>query len=139
MKEHVRHYKIRSLTCKLKYSINNYQANLVSIHSEEEHQFLVGLNGGFPWLGGRRDPRKGNNFVWSDGTPWDYSNWAKGQASVDRGDEDCAHMWERNKLHKWSDQACSVGRTFVCKKGKSTPNIINFQKFQILTLHLALS
>merc|ERR1712062_431157 len=47
------------------------QANLVSLHSEEEHQFVVGLNGGFPWLGGRRDPGNGNIFVWSDGTPWD--------------------------------------------------------------------
>jgi len=93
-------------------------ANLVSIHSEEEHQFVVGLNGGFPWLGGRRDPENLSNFVWSDGTPWDYSNWASGQPSDDRGDEDCAHMWEwEYRLNEWNDRPCSHERTFVCKKG----------------------
>merc|ERR550539_808825 len=95
------------------------EANLVSLHSEEEQQFVVGLNGSFPWLGGRRDPRKGNNFVWSDGTPWDYSNWASGQPSDDRGEEDCAHMWEWElRRNKWNDRPCSHERTFVCKKGK---------------------
>merc|ERR1711953_983525 len=55
------------------------EANLVSLHSEEEHQFVVGLNGGsgIHWLGGRRDPGNRDTWVWSDGTPWDYSNWAR--------------------------------------------------------------
>ena len=109
----------RSLTC----SINNYQANLVSIHSEEEHQFVVGLNGGFPWLGGRRDPGKGNNFVWSDGTPWDYSNWARGQPDDIAGKEGCAHIWDVNQWNTvyglWNDAPCSSETTFVCKKGKN--------------------
>ena len=108
----------RSLTCKLKCTINNYQANLVSLHSEEEHQFVVGLKPGLAWLGGRRDP--GEDFVWSDGTPWDYSNWAPGQPSDDRGDEDCVHMWEwEYRLNEWNDRPCSHERTFVCKKGKN--------------------
>ena len=93
---------------------------------------MVGLNGGsgFPWLGGRRDPGNRDNFLWSDGTPWDYSNWARGQpddgkylGQPDRLEE-CAHMWEAGHLplaerHKWNDRPCSAGRTFVCKKGIS--------------------
>ena len=107
----------QSPTCNIKCNTNNYQAHLVSIHSEEEHQFVVGLDGGFPWLGGRRDPGKGNNFVWSDGTPWDYSNWDQGQPDDYNGNEDCAHLWEHNGI-TWNDRPCSHVRTFVCKKGK---------------------
>jgi len=96
------------------------QANLVSLHSEEEHQFVVGLNGGFPWLGGRRDPGNGNNFVWSDGTPWDYTNWARGAPDNNKGNEDCAHMKKKvAERHKWNDRPCSHVKTFVCKKGPS--------------------
>merc|ERR1711953_452671 len=97
------------------------QANLVSLHSEEEHQFVVGLNGGFPWLGGRRDPGNGNNFVWSDGTPWDYTNWARGAPDNNKGNEDCAHMKKKvAERHKWNDRPCSHVRTFVCKKDSTT-------------------
>merc|ERR1712183_86395 len=107
----------------------NEHANLVSLHSEEEHQFVVGLNGGFPWLGGRRDPGNRDNFVWSDGTPWDYSNWASGQPDGIRNEvlfntvEDCAHIWDVNQWNTvnglWNDQPCSREKTFVCKKGPS--------------------
>ena len=97
---------------------------MVSVHSEEEHQFVVGLNGGFPWLGGRIDPGNSSNFVWSDGTTWDYTNWAKGQPSYNYGStiEDCVHLWEAGHLpasehHKWNDVPCSHERNFVCKKG----------------------
>jgi len=113
----------RSLTCKLKCTINNYQANLVSLHSEEEHQFVVGLNGGsgIHWLGGRRDPGNRDTWVWSDGTPWDYSNWARGQPADFAGKEDCAHIWDVNQKNTvyglWNDAPCSSVTTFVCKKG----------------------
>ena len=97
---------------------------MVSLHSLEEHKFVVGLDGGtgYPWLGGRR--HSGNNFVWSDGTPWDYSNWARHQPDDYKGAEDCAHMWVSGHLppaerHKWNDRPCSHERTFVCKKGKN--------------------
>ena len=104
----------------------NYQANLVSLHSEEEHQFVVGLDGGtgYPWLGGRRDPGNRNNFVWSDGTPWDYRNWARCQPDDINRREDCAHMEDVNQWNRisglWNDRPCSHLRTFVCKKGKIT-------------------
>ena len=85
----------------------------------------MGLQGGAgtPWIGGRRDPGDRDNFLWSDGTPWDYRNWAQGQPDDNKGDEDCSHMWEAGHLpvaehHKWNDRPCSHVRTFVCKKGQ---------------------
>jgi len=98
------------------------EANLVSLHSEEEHQFVVGLNGGsgIHWLGGRRDH---DNFVWSDGTPWDYNNWARGQPDNIAGKEGCALIWDVNQWNTvyglWNDAPCNYETTFVCKKGPS--------------------
>ena len=90
---------------------------MASIHSDEEHQFMVELHGGFPWLGGQRDPGNHSNWVWSDGTPWDYSNWALGEPN-DFGGEDCVEFGNRalGERDLWNDKSCSVVRTFVCKK-----------------------
>ena len=108
----------RYLTCKLKCSFDNHQANLVSLHSEEEQQFVVGLNGGFPWLGGRRDPGNRDTWVWSDGTPWDYnSSWASGEPN-NLGGEDCVQTWT-SYGSQWNDLACGRVLTFICKKGKN--------------------
>lgn len=84
----------------------NYQANLVSIHSAEEHHFVLGLEGGSPWLGGRRDPGSHNNWGWSDGTPWDYSDWAEEEPNDYGGDEDCLQSCEQT--HTLSKQCRGI-------------------------------
>ena len=89
---------------------------MVSIHSDEEQDFVVGLNAdGYPWLGGKRDPDYPDNFLWSDGTPWDYTIWTDGQPDNAGGVEDCVTMWE-SEDHKWNDLTCSNRRSSVCKK-----------------------
>ena len=91
----------------------NYQAHLVSLHSAEEHQFIKDFNGDAPWVGGQRN--QGNNWFWSDGTPWDYSSWASGAPDAQTfGMEDCAHILDSG----FNDKPCSFVTTFVCKKGK---------------------
>ena len=75
---------------------------------------MVGLNSAeYPWLGGQRDPLNLTNWVWSDGTAWDYTNWLTGQPDNWNNNERCAHM---STSHKWNDFACSDQRTFVCKQ-----------------------
>ena len=73
----------------------------------------------WPWIGGRRDPGNPDKWFWSDGTPWDYTNWAPGEPN-DLGGEDCAEFLSSNV---WNDQSCSnpdLGlNSFVCKKGKN--------------------
>ena len=96
----------------------NYQAHLVSLHSEEEHQFIKAFNGDSPWVGGQRDQE--NNWFWSDGTPWIYNNWARGAPhAVNPGLEDCAHIWTEHYDEKLNDKPCNYLTTFVCKKGKN--------------------
>ena len=105
----------------------HYQANLVSLHSEDEHQFVLGLNGGagIPWLGGRRDPGNRETWVWSDGTFWHYNNWAGGQPDDIAGNEGCIHISDVNHWNNvnglWYDAPCNSERPFICKK------LFNFQ------------
>ena len=94
---------------------------MVSIHSDEEQDFVVGLNGQDHWLGGKRDPANRDNFVWTDGTPWDYTNWEQGQPDDYGGDEDCTQIWDRsNEEQNWNDRICWDVRGFVCKKGNNS-------------------
>ena len=90
---------------------------MVSIHSYEENQFVLGLDSD-PWIGGKRDPDSRDNWGWSDGTPWSYTYWQSGQPNDSGGDEDCARM--KNNAGQWTDKKCSDTKTFVCKKGKDT-------------------
>ena len=92
---------------------------MVSIHSDEEHKFVFGLSSD-PWIGGRRDPENRVSWRWSDGTAWDYTNWASGAPNDAGGVEDCARMFEDSDRGQWNDRVCSNMRTFVCKKGKNT-------------------
>ena len=67
---------------------------------------------GKPWLGGRRN--SANKFVWSDGTPWDYSNWLPNEPNSS-GDEDCVHTATTG----WNDLRCNhLNIPYICKKGK---------------------
>ena len=116
--------------------INDQKAHLVSIHSEEEHQFVVGLHGGAgsPWLGGRRDPGKHSNWVWSDGTPWDFRNWALGEPNDSDRNQDCLRTWAFGHLpssehDKWDDFGCNEMETFVCKKGMKSLDTENHNSF----------
>ena len=55
------------------------RATLVSIHSQEENDFVESLfnykNGLNAWIGGYTSPA---NWNWQDGSVFDYTNWAAG-------------------------------------------------------------
>uniref|UniRef100_A0A914E7P1 C-type lectin domain-containing protein n=1 Tax=Acrobeloides nanus TaxID=290746 RepID=A0A914E7P1_9BILA len=60
------------------WCINNFGADLVSIHSQEENQWLVEfLNKqdiGASWIG-LYNPRVTGKWEWTDGTPVDFTSW----------------------------------------------------------------
>ena len=111
------------------------QADLASIHSEEENDFVTRLTGGnFCWLGGLRYEActgctscQNCGFLWSDGTPRDFNKWCSRQPDNYKGDnykgEDCMSLNAGKKVGKWgkgewNDVPCDrtdLGR-FVCKK-----------------------
>ncbi|CAJ0922800.1 unnamed protein product, partial [Mesorhabditis belari] len=56
------------------------ESHLVSIHSQEEHDFVWELAKtvswyGWFWIGLKRNPNKGNAFEWTDGSSVDFTNW----------------------------------------------------------------
>ncbi|CAJ0927904.1 unnamed protein product, partial [Mesorhabditis belari] len=116
--------------------------SLTSIHSAEENRIVneisrIGDNVTkgvyFPLIGGKRIGRGAQDWMWLDGTPWDYTNWAAGEPNhgwIEWGNyiEDCLMIysdlyeyWEipnpQQELHKWNDVPCSeVRRVAVCKR-----------------------
>merc|ERR1712107_79585 len=100
--------------------------HLASVHSQGEHDFIhndlvKGFNEeGYPyvgvWLGGRALEKNGE-YGWSDGTPWDYTNWAPSQPR-----EPWNNMYDTHRLHiwkhydyLWNDTIEEQIYPFVCK------------------------
>lgn len=69
------HSKENRLLC------DSLNASMVSIHSAEENEFLRRLifihydSHKWVWLSRARNFNKSHNYLWSDESPFDYSNW----------------------------------------------------------------
>ena len=88
-------------------------AHLASIHSVEDQKFV---QTNFPqdiWLGGN-DLAKEGTWVWSDGTPWDYSDWSSGQPDNGGSNQDCLKGNWRNL--QWDDDFVHEKYLFLCMK-----------------------
>ncbi|XP_068203774.1 macrophage mannose receptor 1-like [Palaemon carinicauda] len=90
-------------------------SNLTSIHSDDQNAFLKhGIQSGANiniWIG---LIQKTSGLGWSDGTPFDYQNWADGEPSLDY--EQCTEFYHRDG--KWNDLPCDNYRGFVCRAAK---------------------
>jgi len=64
--------------------------DLASIHSAAQDRFVQSIATPYSWnngaLIGTRTPSGCTNFAWSDGTPWDFTNWGGGQPNCKVGD-----------------------------------------------------
>ncbi|XP_068558631.1 lactose-binding lectin l-2-like [Cebidichthys violaceus] len=94
------------------------RANLVSIHSQEEHNFVKTLiknfdpAEGFTWIG-LSDIHKEFAWMWSDGSAANFVFWASGQPDDANGVERCVHTSYPEEL-KWNDIPCSYTFHSVC-------------------------
>ncbi|XP_041727837.2 ladderlectin-like [Coregonus clupeaformis] len=98
-------------------------ANLASVHSSEEAQFLQGMvfseTGEFhtTWIGGfeagKEILEKGRLWFWSDGSKFDYQNWNQGEPNNSGGREPCIVM-NFGGEHGWNDLACGNRLPSVC-------------------------
>jgi len=103
--------------CRSKHQL----AHLASIHSKQEHNFIAARaerRGRGTYIGASDQAHEGR-WVWSDGSPWDYTNWSPPGPSNTNGwwgnGEDCAMIWNDNK-RLWNDMACNYHfpGSYVC-------------------------
>ncbi|NP_999805.1 C-type lectin domain protein precursor [Strongylocentrotus purpuratus] len=112
------------------------QAHLVSIHSQDENDFLFSyfdtVRNKLPpaigpirderlWLG-LTDKKQEGFWTWSDGTNLDYANWRAGEPNNNGGNEDYAQMSvEINHEGLWFDMTDAHGDYivhYICKMAR---------------------
>ncbi|MCC6553222.1 MAG: C-type lectin domain-containing protein [Polyangiaceae bacterium] len=90
--------------------------HLVSIHDgatqDEVAQGAYAIAGG-EWYIGLGDEAVEGDYVWTDGTPADFTWWAGGEPN-NAGNEDCVHLasWAGGM---WNDIPCDSPQRYVCK------------------------
>ncbi|XP_008420437.1 ladderlectin-like [Poecilia reticulata] len=109
----------------------NQGANLVSIHSLEEENFVKSLirnfdpTEGINWIG-LSDAQKDGTYFWSDGSGFSFKLWNAGEPNNDGGSEHCVHTnWDSAK--GWNDKVCTDRFAFVCKLKRFTENVIMYK------------
>ncbi|XP_060949172.1 lactose-binding lectin l-2-like [Limanda limanda] len=93
-------------------------ANLVSIHSLDEDNFVRSLIRNFDHAEGRTwiglsDLHEEDSWMWSDGSAVDFTFWSSGQPDNSQGGEHCGHNNHINDK-KWNDYNCSDNYPSVC-------------------------
>ncbi|XP_060948719.1 lactose-binding lectin l-2-like [Limanda limanda] len=90
-------------------------ANLVSIHSLDEKNFVKSLiknfdhAEGWTWIG-LSDIHKEGRWMWSDGSAVDFTFWYPAGPSNSEGREHCVHNFNKG----WNDYHCSHRIPSVC-------------------------
>ncbi|XP_072291227.1 lactose-binding lectin l-2-like [Eucyclogobius newberryi] len=98
-------------------------ANLVSIHSPEENDFVKTLIRNFDfsqgptWIG-LSDMHKERGWMWSDGCPVDFQIWSEGEPNNYSGHEDCVEI-NHGVQNNWNDRPCSSTYPSVCATRKT--------------------
>ncbi|KFU84338.1 Macrophage mannose receptor 1, partial [Chaetura pelagica] len=93
------------------------QASLMSVLKNAATDAWIGLN----------DINQEHKYLWTDGSPVYYTNWAKESRSY-YSKVDCVFM-KKNPIEqagKWKDEECKESKSYICQKN-SDPNLQNTQ------------
>ncbi|XP_064018341.1 macrophage mannose receptor 1-like [Pogoniulus pusillus] len=98
-------------------SCNESHGSLASIHSPQEHSFVLSQLGYKAvdelWIG-LNDLNTPMYFEWSDGSPVTYTKWLPGEPNpAISGQEDCVLM--AGEDGSWADSACDRKLGYICR------------------------
>ncbi|NXL50685.1 MRC1 protein, partial [Podilymbus podiceps] len=107
----------------------SFGGNLATISKKETQAFLMSLlkNAATDAWIGLNDINQEHTYLWTDGSPVDYTNWAKGSRSYYSKD-DCVFMLKNpiEQAGKWKDEECKTSKSYICQKS-SDPKLQNSQ------------
>ncbi|CAJ0924090.1 unnamed protein product, partial [Mesorhabditis belari] len=91
------------------------KSHLVSIHSQEENDFVEKLakavNSNYVfWIGLKRNPNKGDAFEWTDGSSVNFTNWNERRSNSD------THAFLDRYEGKWVAYSHPSQPRFICKR-----------------------
>ncbi|XP_036411753.1 galactose-specific lectin nattectin-like [Colossoma macropomum] len=95
-------------------------AHLASVHDENEDNFIKRLIHAHSnkniatWLGGYRSKTARDRWYWTDGSHFDFAEWAPGEPN---GSGQCL---QTNYYGAWDDLVCYYKRPFVCARKAKT-------------------
>jgi len=88
--------------------------SLVSIHSRAENDFVVDIAPqiNYYWIGGTRTGS--NEWVWSDGSQWDYENWYS-ENWYSESSSTSNQCVLTNYDYGWANTLCTAYIGYICK------------------------
>uniref|UniRef100_A0A3P8ZR47 C-type lectin domain-containing protein n=1 Tax=Esox lucius TaxID=8010 RepID=A0A3P8ZR47_ESOLU len=93
--------------------------HLASVHSWLESIFLEALTFDLPltWIGGTDDLTASlqyKSWSWTDGSGFNYQQWAEGMPNNSIGGEPCIQMNYGGTKHRWNDATCGMKFPSLC-------------------------
>lgn len=95
-------------------------SDLISIHSSQEQLFLArqmtDLKSGNVWIG-LNDIDNEGVFLWSDRTPFKYTNWGRYEPGSGWSAyySDCSKMIAYSQNATWGTSSCQSRNPYICK------------------------
>ena len=89
--------------------------DLASIPDEDTNGFLQTLTNeeANVWVGGHRSSDNGEDWMWSDETPWQFENWFQGKPDNLGGDQ--THLsFNYDESGHWDDDFAFQEKSFLC-------------------------
>ena len=90
-------------------------SHLALSKSADENEFIaveVGRPESRVWIGLRRTE---GEFVWSDGSKADFTNWPRNEP---KSGKDCVSLLPEDIFYSWEVTDCDERQAFICERGK---------------------